>query len=79
MFVFYTACWTHGQNERREITEKICDKEERRLQKTRKIAAKMGGLCDERSEKGRGGRKVERKGQQQRPMEANYKRSHTSE
>ena len=28
----------------------------------------MGGLCEERSEKGRGGRKVERKGQQQGPM-----------
>ena len=28
----------------------------------------MGGLCEERSEKGRGGRKVERKGQQQGAM-----------
>ena len=27
--------------------------------------AKMGGLCEERSKKGRGGGKVERKGQQQ--------------
>ena len=35
--------------------------------------------CDERSEKGRGGRKVERKGQQQVPMETNYKSSRTSE
>ena len=31
--------------------------------------------CEERSEKGRGARKVERKGQQQGPMETNYKRS----
>ena len=31
------------------------------------------------SEKGRGGRKVERKRQQQRPVEANYERSRTSE
>ena len=46
------------------ITEKIRDKEARRFQKT----AKIGGLCEERSEKGRGGRKVERKGQQQGPM-----------
>ena len=30
-------------------------------------------LCEERSEKGRGGRKGERKGQQQGPMETNYK------
>ena len=59
--------------------EKIRDKEARRLQKTRKTTAKMGGLCEERFEKGRGGRKVERKGQQQRPMEANYKSSRTSE
>ena len=35
----------------------------------RKTTAKMGGLCEERSEKGRGGRQVEREGQQQGPME----------
>ena len=58
--------WTLGQNERREVTEKICDKAARRLQKTRKTTAKMGGLCEERSEKGRGGRKVERKNKQQK-------------
>ena len=40
---------------------------------------KMGGLREERSEKGRGGRKVERRGQQQGPMEANYKSSRISE
>ena len=56
--------WTHGQNESREITEKITDKEARRFQKTRKTKAEMGGLCEEGSEKGRGGRIVERKGQQ---------------
>ena len=55
------------------------DKEARRLQKTRKTTAKMAGLCEERSEKGRGGRKMERKGQQPGPMGANYKRSRTSE
>ncbi len=33
----------------------------RRLQKARKTTAKMGGLCEERSEKGRGGRNVDRK------------------
>ena len=32
-------------------------KEERRFLKTRKTTAKTGGLCEERSEKGRGGRK----------------------
>ena len=37
------------------------------------------GLCEERSEKGGGGRKVERKGQQQGPMETNHKSSRTSE
>ena len=40
--------WTYGQNERGEITEKIRDKETMRLQKTRKITAKMGGLSEER-------------------------------
>ena len=35
----------------------------------RKTTAKMGGLCEEMSEKGRGGRKVEREGQQQGPIE----------
>ena len=62
--------WPHGQNERRDITEKSWYKQVRRLQKTRKIRAilKMGGLCEERSEKGRGGRQGERKGQQPRPI-----------
>ena len=55
--------WTHGQNVRREIAENISDRETRMLQKTRKSTAMMGGLCEERSKKGRGGRKVERKGQ----------------
>ena len=36
--------------------------EARRFQKTRTTTAKMGGLYEERSEKGRGGRKTERKG-----------------
>ena len=45
----------------------------------RKTTAKMGGLCEERPEKGRGGRKVQSKGQQQGPMETNHKRSRTSE
>ena len=67
--------WTPGQNERREITETISDKEARRLPKMRKITVKMGGLREERSQKGRGGWKVERKGQQQGPMETNYKNS----
>ena len=44
------------------MTENTRDKEARLLQKTRKTTAKMGGLCEERSEKGRGGRKMERKG-----------------
>ena len=43
--------WTHGQNERREITENSCDKQTRRLQKTRKTAVRMGRLCEERSKK----------------------------
>ena len=44
-----------------------------------KTTAKMGGLCEEKPEKGRGGRKVERKGQQQGPMEANYESSRIAE
>ena len=71
--------WTHGQNERRKITEKTRDKEARQFQKTRKTTTKMGDLCEERSEEGRGRRKVERKGQQQGPMETNYKSSRVSE
>ena len=59
--------------------QKIRDKEARRFQKTRKTTAKMEGLCEERPEKGRGGRKVQSKGQQQGPMETNHKRSSTSE
>ena len=42
-----------------------------------KIIDKMRGLCEERSEKGRGGRKMEIK--QQGPMEANYESSRTSQ
>ena len=61
------------------LPKKIRDKEARRFQKTRKTTNKMGGLCEEISEKGRGGRKVERKGQQQGPMKTNYKSSRTSE
>ena len=52
-------------------------KEARRFQKTRKTTAKMGGLYEERSEKGRGGRTMERKGQQQGPMEANHESNRT--
>ena len=49
--------WIHGQNERQEeIIEKIGGNETRRLRKTRKTTAKMGGLGEERSKKGRGGR-----------------------
>ena len=36
-------------------------------------------MREERYEKGRGGRKVEREGQQQGPIESNYKISHTTE
>ena len=36
--------WTYGKTERRDNTENICDKGTRRLQKTRKATAKMGGL-----------------------------------
>ena len=64
--------WTHGQNELREITETIRDKYARSLQKKRKTTAKKGDLCEERSEKGRGGGTVERKGQQQGPMNFFY-------
>ena len=45
----------------------------------RKTTAKMGGLRKERFEKGKGGRKMERKGQQQEPMEANHESSRTSQ
>ena len=50
-------------------------------QRSKKVAeneedtAKMGGLSKERSEKDRGGRKVERKGQQHGPMYFFYKSS----
>ena len=71
--------WTHGQNERWEITEKIWDKEIKRLHKMRKTAAKMGGLSDERYEKGRGGTTVERKGQQQGAMGNNNESRRTVE
>ena len=71
--------WTRGQNERREIPEKIRDKEARRLRKTRNTTAKMGGLSEEISETGRGERKVERKDQQQGPVENIYKTSRTAE
>ena len=47
-----------------KLPKKSRDKEARRFQKTRKTTAKMGGLCEERSEKGRGGRQIERKGKQ---------------
>ena len=46
--------------------------------KTRKTTAKMGGLCEERSEKGRVGRKMERKGKQQGPTESNHESIRTS-
>ena len=61
------------------MTENIRDKEARRFQKTRKTTAKMGGLCEERSEKGRGGSKVERKCLQQGPMEKKHKSNRTLE
>ena len=61
------------------MTENIRNKEARWLQKTRKATDKMGGLCEERSEKGRGGRKVERKDEQQGPMETKHKSSRSSE
>ena len=62
-----------------KLPKKIRDKEARRFQKTRKTTVKMGGLCEEISEKGKGGRKVERKGQQQGAMETNYESNRTSE
>ena len=48
-------------------------------QETGNTTAKMGGLCEERSEKGRGGRKMERKDQQQGPMETNHENSRSSQ
>ena len=65
----------YSENERREIAEKIWDKEARRLQKTRKTTSKMGGMCEKRSKKGRGGRKVERKCQRQWAMEKIMKKA----
>ena len=52
-------------------------KDARRWQKTTKTTAKMGGLFEQRSDKGRGGRKGQRKFHQQGSMETNYKRSRT--
>ena len=54
--------WAGHMVRMKEITEQIRDKEVRRLQKPRKTTSKMEGLREERSEKGRGGRTVERKG-----------------
>ena len=62
-----------------KLPKNVRDKEARRFQKTRKTTAKMGGMCDERSEKGRGRRHVERKCQQHGPMERHYESSCTSE
>ena len=55
------------------------DKLPKRAGTKRQEGSKMGGLCEERSEKGRGGRKMERKGQHQGPMEANHESSRTSQ
>ena len=63
----------------RSTTEYMTVLQARRFRKMRKTTAMMGGLCEERSEKGRGGRKVEGKGQQQGTMEANYESSRTSQ
>ena len=51
------------------LPKRFENKETRRLQKTRKTTAKMGGLCEERSKKGRGGKKLGRKDQKQGVME----------
>ena len=51
--LFNEMDWTGGRNERREITKKIRGKETKRLQKTRKTTAWMGGLSEDRSKKGR--------------------------
>ena len=56
----------------------IWDKQTARLQKTRKTTAKMGRIVWI-SKEGRGGRKVEREGQQQGAMENNNESSHTAE
>ena len=69
----------HAVRMKEERSPKRSETRNRRLQTTRKTTAKMGGLCEERSKKGRGGRKVERKGQQQGAMETNYESSRTSE
>ena len=67
---------THGQNERRKIAREIqaggCRKPGRR------VVAKTGGWCKNRSDKGSGTgrRKGEGKYQQQRAIEENNSRSH---
>ena len=48
-----------------DILPKRSETKKQGFRKKRKTTAKMGGLREVRSEKGRGGRKVERKGQQQ--------------
>ena len=46
----------------------------RKLKKTKKTTTKMGGLCEKRSKKGRGGRKVERKKSgEERPTVMTYR------
>ena len=51
--------WTQGQNERRELTENIRDKEARWLQKTRKTTDKMGGVCEKRPTTGTNGNETQ--------------------
>ena len=56
---------THGQNERKmRDFRKDLKQRSKKVAEAKKATAKTGGLCEERSEKGRGGRKVERKRQQ---------------
>ena len=52
---------------------------DRRFQKTRKTTARMGGLCEERSEKGRGGKKWREKANNRDKWKQNYKSSRTAE
>ena len=53
--------WTHGQNEKTRDYRKDQRQRSKKVQKMKKTTANVGGLCEERSEKG--------KGQQQGPME----------
>ena len=62
-----------------KLPERAETKKQEGSRKRGRPRLRMGRMCEEGSEKGRGGGKVERKGPQQGPMEANYENIRTSQ